>query len=197
MATPGSAALLARGGGGGGRPCSGSSAGGNGGGCGGGGCGGGGGSRRMVMRTGVQMPVLPLGTASVLPLCAGGSQRAASAASCGWCGSIWSAWRAKGCAHGNFGQALERRGLSCLTQRPKACRTWSWRSGPQERLAATWGCGGYFDPAVTPRRRRNGRPRGDRPRRAPSPAESAPSQTRDIAAAPAGHPPRRLQRRRA
>ena len=52
----------------------------------------------MVMRTGVQTPVLPLGT-SVLPLCAGDSQRAASAASCGWCGSMSRAWRAKGYAH--------------------------------------------------------------------------------------------------
>ena len=56
---------------------------------------------RMVMRTGVQTPVLPLGTC-VLPLCAGGVQRAASAVSCGWCGSIRRAWRAKGGAHGSL-----------------------------------------------------------------------------------------------
>ena len=102
MVAPGGAAPLTRGGDGGGTrggdggsgPCAGPSAGGN-------GCGGGG-SRLMVMRTGVQTPALPLGT-SVLPLCAGGSQRAASAASCGWCGSICRAWMAKGSAHGNLG----------------------------------------------------------------------------------------------
>ena len=100
MVAPGGAALLARDGGGGGGG-DGPSAGGNGCGC------GGGGSRLMVMRTGVQTPALPLGT-SVLSLCAGGSQRAASAASCGWCGSICRAWMAKGNAYSNFGQAGTR-----------------------------------------------------------------------------------------
>ena len=138
MVAPGGAASRGGGGGGGG---DGPSAGGNGCGC------GGGGSRRMVMRTGVQTPALPLGT-SVLSLCAGGSQRAASAASCGWCGSICRAWMAKGNAHGNFGQAPEghcrrrlssapeRRELSCLAKTPKAWRT--RRSGPPEWRAATW-----------------------------------------------------------
>ena len=91
VVAPGGAAPAGGGGGGGSS--------GGGGGC--DGCGGGGGSRRMVMRTGVQTPVLPLGTC-VLPLCAGGVQRAASAVSCGWCGSIRRAWRAKGGAHGSL-----------------------------------------------------------------------------------------------
>ena len=96
----------------------------------------------MVMRMGVQTPALPLCTSvliSVLPLGAGGVQRAASAVSCGWCGSIRRAWRAKRGAHASLPAAAPpHRSGGALLPSPEAHGTEDvavWRSAPPGAMA--------------------------------------------------------------
>ena len=88
------------------------------------------------------MPALPLVTSvitSVLPLRAGGVQRAASAVSCGWCGSSRRAWRAKRGAHASLPAAAPpHRSGGALLPSPEAHGMEDvavWRSAPPGAMA--------------------------------------------------------------